>query len=488
MYTLYKVQTHIEYTMVYKSISQFGISLIIIIILLLFSLGSLSLVKQQEEEQQAMGLLYDSLSGLFNDNNYGYNNNRELLSKNASTSFNTELSRTDTNNMKFGNNTNLSNNSYDSVYGQVSATSEKDVYIVWQDSVPGNNKRNYDIFFKKSIDGGALFSKEINLSNNNGFSEHPQISASENNVYIVWADDTYANRAIFFTKSTDGGNTFGSPINLSNNTGDSHNQEIVVFGDNVYIVWQDKPSVDQTSSNIFFKSSTDGGITFSQTFNLSNNANDYSFPKVAAYNDHVYVLWNVEESEKNTNKADKGLFFVKSFDQGSSFGDTIRLNHPEQEFGEAQIAASRQDVYVVWGGSDLNTVNNPFFTKSTDSGETFSDPIAITDDDNDNNNNNLNPSNVEIAVDQEEEEVKLYIAWQALASAATATGSEEEIFFKMSPDKGDTFTNTINLSKNHGVSECPSLAVYKESYTWYGKTLVLETTKYYSQEVFRKKC
>src|SRR5215204_4605012 len=194
MYTLYKVQTHIEYTMVYKSISQFGISLIIIIILLLFSLGSLSLVKQQEEEQQAMGLLYDSLSGLFNDNNYGYNNNRELLSKNASTSFNTELSRTDTNNMKFGNNTNLSNNSYDSVYGQVSATSEKDVYIVWQDSVPGNNKRNYDIFF---------------------------------------------------TKSTDGGNTFGSPINLSNNTGDSHNQEIVVFGDNVYIVWQDKPSVDQ---------------------------------------------------------------------------------------------------------------------------------------------------------------------------------------------------------------------------------------------------
>jgi len=445
--------------MVYKSISQFGISLIIIIILLLFSLGSLSLVNLQEEEQQAMGFLYNSLFGLFNDNNYGYDNNGELLSKNASTSFNTELSRTDTNNMKFGNNTNLSNNSYDSVYGQVSATSENNVYMVWQDSVPGNNKRNYDIFFKKSIDGGALFSKEINLSNNNGFSEHPQISASENNVYIVWADDTYANRAIFFTKSTDGGNTFGSPINLSNNTGDSHNQEIVSFGDNIYIVWQDKPSVEKTSSNIFSKSSTDGGITFSRTFNLSNNANDYSFPKVAAYNDHVYVLWNVEESEKNTNKADKGLFFVKSFDQGSSFGETIRLNHPEQEFGEAQIGASGQDVYVVWGGPHLNTVNNLFFTKSKDSGETFSDPVAIIDDD----NNNLNPSNVEIAVDHEEEG-KLYIAWQGLASEAAriATGIKEEIFFKMSSNNGDTFTNTINLSKNDGISECPSLAVYKD--------------------------
>ena len=43
----------------------------------------------------------------------------------------------------------------------------------------------------------------INLSNNTGFSEHPQISASGNNVYIVWVDDnntgykkSYSERAL----------------------------------------------------------------------------------------------------------------------------------------------------------------------------------------------------------------------------------------------------------------------------------------------------
>jgi hypothetical protein len=44
---------------------------------------------------------------------------------------------------------------------------------------------NYDIFFRKSNDGGATFDKEINLSNNRGFSEHPHLAVYGNNVYTI---------------------------------------------------------------------------------------------------------------------------------------------------------------------------------------------------------------------------------------------------------------------------------------------------------------
>ena len=83
---------------------------------------------------------------------------------------------------------NLSQNLEDSVYAQVS-TSGENVYIVWQESVGSDEVKDYDIFFIVSRDGGATFTSPINLSNNKGFSEHPQISASRNNVYIVWVDD-----------------------------------------------------------------------------------------------------------------------------------------------------------------------------------------------------------------------------------------------------------------------------------------------------------
>lgn len=41
-----------------------------------------------------------------------------------------------------------------------------------------------------------------------------------------------------FTKSLDNGTTFGEVRNLSNNSKNSNNQEISVYDENVYVVWQ----------------------------------------------------------------------------------------------------------------------------------------------------------------------------------------------------------------------------------------------------------
>ena len=78
----------------------------------------------------------------------------------------------------FEDTTNLSNNAEDSVYGQVGSSGEN-IYVVWQESLPGDTARNYEIFLKKSNDAGKSFGDKIRLTNNVGFSEHPQMS-SEN--------------------------------------------------------------------------------------------------------------------------------------------------------------------------------------------------------------------------------------------------------------------------------------------------------------------
>ena len=84
---------------------------------------------------------------------------------------------------------NLSHNDEDSVYSQIASFGDN-VYIVWEQSVPGPDAKNYDIYFMSSKDGGINFDDPVNLSNNKGFSEHPQIAAVENNVYILWVDDS----------------------------------------------------------------------------------------------------------------------------------------------------------------------------------------------------------------------------------------------------------------------------------------------------------
>ena len=70
----------------------------------------------------------------------------------------------------------------------------------------------------KSTDGGNSFGKILNISSNLGFSDSPSISAYNSNVYVVWDDNSSGNYEIYFANSTDGGNTFSRPINLSKNT------------------------------------------------------------------------------------------------------------------------------------------------------------------------------------------------------------------------------------------------------------------------------
>ncbi|HJR83994.1 MAG TPA: hypothetical protein VJ772_01355, partial [Nitrososphaeraceae archaeon] len=111
----------------------------------------------------------------------------------------TEKIQKDSEKMNFETN-NLTQNDDDSVYPQISSSSDN-IYIVWQESVGSYGTTNYDIFFKKSNDNGNNFGSSINLSDNEGFSEHPQIASVGNHIYVVWVDESSGEREIMFSKS-----------------------------------------------------------------------------------------------------------------------------------------------------------------------------------------------------------------------------------------------------------------------------------------------
>ena len=389
------------------------------------------------------------------------------------------------NQVRFSEPVNLTNNARDSVYAQV-ASSGNNVFIVWQENPPSgfSSQRdgliNYEIFIKKSVDGGQTFGDEINLSNNPGFSEHPQIAASGNNVYVAWIDNSPLvgsssqaedNKKIMFKKSTDAGNTFSETITLSDvQAADSSNLEMAAAGNNVYAVWQVTPLPPQfnagqanvQSAGIFLATSSDNGETFQEAKTLSDNVLK-SYPKVAAYQNKVYVIWNVgiigdntspENNNNNNNNnndssTNNGIYLTKSFDAGRTFDDTQKLNADWNSVGESQIAASGDSVYVVWGGNpDEKVAGNLFYTSSLDNGASFSAARTLTE---------RNTLNAEVATADNGNEV--YLAWQGVLP-----DDNEEIFVKRSADNGATFTEiSENVSNNEGISECTSISISEDS-------------------------
>jgi hypothetical protein len=164
-------------------------------------------------------------------------------------------------------------------------TSMNNVYVVWHDNSLGST---LEILYIMSTDGGGTFGSTVNLSNNAGGSALPSIAVSGNNVHVVWQDSTFGNSEILYRSSTDGGVNFGSTVNLSNNAGFSVNPSIAASGNNVYVVWRDEVSAN---AEIFYRSSTDSGISFGSTVNLSNNVGFSDMPAIAAAENNVYLVW-----------------------------------------------------------------------------------------------------------------------------------------------------------------------------------------------------
>ena len=264
----------------------------------------------------------------------------------------------------FGSPAKLNEEGKDSAFPQI-AVSGTHVYTVWLERTQGNIT---NVVFSKSDDNGNSFSKPTVLTNHSGNSGLPQIYADANDVYILWEDNSLGNFDIFFAKSTDAGNTFGAFTNISNDAGESGTPRMVVVGKDIDIAWMDNAP---GNFDIMFSKSTDGGSTFSKPLDISKSKKDAGYPELAVSENNVYVTWTNTMEGNNYD-----ILFSKSSDGGHTFTDPINISNNAGASGWPQIGVAG-DVYVSWvddtpGNFDI------YIAKSIDGGKSFETPVNIS--------------------------------------------------------------------------------------------------------------
>jgi len=126
------------------------------------------------------------------------------------------------------------------------------IYVVWVQNPSGDN-HTY-LFLSQSSDEGSAFSTPHNLSSNLGGADEAQIATGlDSSINIVWQDNASGNRQIFFTQSSDGGSTFSTPQNLSNDSGAGNPVIAMDPTSNVNVLWADNTS--GSNSDVFFSRS-----------------------------------------------------------------------------------------------------------------------------------------------------------------------------------------------------------------------------------------
>ena len=259
------------------------------------------------------------------------------------------------------------------------ASSGSNVYIVWRDTTPGNA----DIFFSRSTDNGMTFENNVNLSNNSGISGLPQIAAAGNAVYVVWQDTTPGNDDILFRASVDNGVTFGDIPNLSNHPGYSFEPRITAEGNNVYIVWTGRLP---EGFMVFFKSSLDNGRTFGHKLDLSQLAaggqggptfavtllGPSTNPVIGASENNVHVAW------RDNRFGNEEIFYSRSENGGANFTVPINLSNTSGYSSEPKIRVGGNNVFIAWADHTFGGNPEILLRGSLDSGTAFSETLNLS--------------------------------------------------------------------------------------------------------------
>ena len=251
----------------------------------------------------------------------------------------------------------LTNNASVSDYPSIDASGSI-VIIAWQDNRDGN----YEIYSKRSPDGGSNWEADQRISSNSSFSEYPAVTISVLKVNIAWEDNRDGNREIYNRYSTDGGVTWSGENRLTNNSSQSTSVSITSEGDFVDMTWS-----DQRDGNweIYYKYSADGGMTFGSDQRLSSASGNSWYPSIATDDSFIHICW--QDARDGNNE----VYYKISTDGGANWLGDTRLTNDAGASNTPSINISGAALHIVW--SDNRDGNTEIYYKRNPSGN----PIGI---------------------------------------------------------------------------------------------------------------
>lgn len=242
---------------------------------------------------------------------------------------------------------------------------EDNVYVVWEDQRDGGDT---EIYYKLSTNRGTSWGGDIRLTNDPASSSIPRITVTGQTGHIVWVDRRDGNDEIYYKRTVNGGSTWGADTRLTNDTSVSDRSNINTSGSIVHVTWDD---TRHGNREIFYKRSTDGGLNWSADTRLTNNSFSSTLPFITSSSDDVHIVW-YDNRDGNSE-----IYYKRSQNGGISWNADIRLTNNTAFSGVATTAVFDKALHVVW--NDERDGNYEIYYKlSTDGGNSWGIDTRLT--------------------------------------------------------------------------------------------------------------
>jgi len=239
------------------------------------------------------------------------------------------------------------------------------LHVVWHDQRNGGLFHD-EIYYKRSTDGGVSWDiEDTRLTNDPAWSYLSSVAASGSNVHVVWSDnrdDTFAE--IYYKRSTDGGVSWSSEdTRLTNDPALSYNPSLSASGSDVHVVWWD---TRDGPDEIYYKRSTDAGVSWDlEDTRLTDSWSESKIPSISVSDSNVHVVWH------DNRDGNYEIYYKRSTDNGNSWDSVdTRLTNDSAESAWPSVSVSGSNVHVVW--YDTRDGNYEiYYKRSTDNGSSW---------------------------------------------------------------------------------------------------------------------
>lgn len=174
-----------------------------------------------------------------------------------------------------------------------------------------NPDLEWDTYYIRSTDAGITWSENIPLSEIDDYpSDYPSLCANgTQGVELTWMDFKYSPPGftgdIFARSSDDQGSSWTPEVQITFRH-KSTRSDIVGIADTLDVVWKDERP-ENGHFSIYFSKSTDGGQTWNQEERLDPDDLESHSPALAASNGRVYVVWGETRYSPDTS----GIYFSR---------------------------------------------------------------------------------------------------------------------------------------------------------------------------------
>lgn len=233
----------------------------------------------------------------------------------------------------------------------------------------------------------------LSISDSNVADRAPIIHIRNGVQYLSWVRSVKnsANGDIWFTRSTDGGQTFAgrSQVTTTGNINSNFQragQFVIDPQGTIHLIWLGEVN---RLPDVFYARSTDQGVTWTapQSLTLDSGKHAQDFPSIACDSSGVvYVAWIDARDRKNLGDKFDQLYFTRSMNGGASWNIPSRVNRNPNNIGgtceccKTDMEVSPDgDIYIAFR-TNLDNIRDIFIARSFDRGNTWGEIIRAQTD------------------------------------------------------------------------------------------------------------